>query len=261
MDRTFLILSTLCFLAGFTYTVISLRAGTYRPTRVSMVIMGAGFVLQCLFLSHLGQLRGRCPITNGFDILIFVSWATVLFYFLLGPPFRVSLLGTFTAPLVFLFQCGALALSFRAGVGESGHPAGLDPWFETHKAVALLAYGAFALACVAGVMYLVQDRQLKRKTLSTLFYNLPPINSLGRTIFRLLLIGLILLTVGIVSAFLMEEKPGPWHLGMTLSVWVLYAAVLLLQVTRGMSPRRMALGAVVAFLLPAITLLLLPQSH
>ena len=48
---------------------------------------------------------------------------------------------------------------------------------------------------------------------------------------------------------------------MTLSVWVLYAAVLLLQVTRGMSPRRMALGAVVAFLLPAITLLLLPQAH
>jgi len=32
--------------------------------------------------------------------------------------------------------------------------------------MSLVAYGAFALACIAGVMYLVQERQLKTHPLA-----------------------------------------------------------------------------------------------
>ena len=38
-------------------------------------------------------------------------------------------------------------------------------WPEMHAAVSMIAYGAFALACVAGVMYLVQERLLKQHRL------------------------------------------------------------------------------------------------
>jgi ABC-type uncharacterized transport system permease subunit len=237
--------------------VVSLRSGTYRPSRVNLAIMGFGFGLQCVFLYQLGQLRGRCPITNGFDILIFVSWSMVLFYFLLGPPFRVSLLGMFTAPMAFVFQCAALLMSGGKLVNPEGERGPIDPWLETHAALSLLAYGAFALACAAGVMYLIQDRQLKRHQLNTLFYSLPPITALGRTIFRLLVIGFVLLTVGIASAFFMKEVPGAIHLGTTMGVWFLYGVVLLLQTVRGLGARKLALNAVVAFLLPLLTLLLM----
>ena len=35
--------------------------------------------------------------------------------------------------------------------------------------MSMIAYGAFALACVAGVMYLVQERQLKTHQLHSIF--------------------------------------------------------------------------------------------
>lgn len=259
MDRTLLILSSLCFSGGFCYSVFALRTGKHRSWGINLAVMGLGFLLQSIFLYQLGQVRGRCPITEVFDILIFVSWSVVLFYFLLGPPFRVSLLGMFTAPLVFVFQTIAIFLPARSGPAELGEAGHVDPWLEMHASVSLLAYGAFALAFVAGVMYLLQDRQLKRKQIRTLFYNLPPINLLGKSIFRLLAIGFVLLTLGILSAFGMEEAPTPVHLGMTVAVWALYGVIVLIQVWRGLGSKRMALNAVWAFALPLVTLWILSR--
>ena len=96
----------------------------------------------------------------------------------------------------------------------------MDPWLELHASVSLVSFGALALAGVAGLMYLVQDRQLKRHHLKTLFYNLPPIRYLTIAVFRLVSIGLILLTVGIVSAYMMEDMPAPLHQGLSMLTWV-----------------------------------------
>ena len=260
MNPTFAILSTLCFLAGFFYSVTMLRSGKHRISGVNLAIMGAGFVLQCIFLYQVGQLRGRCPITNVFDLLIFVSWAMVLFYLILGPPFRVTLFGAFTAPLVFIFQAVALLLPGAMKVGEKALPGSIDPWLEMHAAISLLAYGAFATAFVAGVMYLVQDRQLKKQRLKTLFYNLPPIQLLGKSIFRLVGIGVLLLSVGIGSAFFMEQRPTGLHLWMTLAVWGIYASIFFIQVFHGASPRRLAMNAVGGFVGPILSLAVLSSS-
>ncbi|MEM8955114.1 MAG: cytochrome c biogenesis protein CcsA [Verrucomicrobiota bacterium] len=258
MDRLFLIISTICFLGGFLYVVAGIRSGSYRPSRVNLGVMAVGFAFQCVFLWQLGELRGRCPITNGFDLLIFVSWSIVLFYFLLGPPFRVSLLGVFTAPMVFLFQLVALLISGgKMGEATAAERSRIDPWLETHAALSLMGYGAFALACVAGVMYLMQDRQLKQQRLNHLFYNLPPITDLGRTVFRLLVIGFVLLTIGIGSAFMMKDRPDVLHLAPTVAVWVLYGVLVVLQVVRGMGARKLALVSAWAFVLPLFTLLLI----
>ncbi len=260
MNPTFAVLSTLCFLGGFFYSAAMLRAGKHRISGINLAIMGLGFVFQCVFLYQVGQIRGRCPITNVFDVLIFVSWAMVLFYLILGPPFRVSLFGAFTAPLVFVFQVVALLLPEAMKASEKALPGSIDPWLEAHAAISLLAYGAFATAFVAGVMYLVQDWQLKKHRLQTLFYNLPPIQLLGKSIFRLVGIGILLLTVGIGAAFFMEQRPSGLHLWMTLAVWAVYAAIFLSQVLRGGGSRRMAMNAVWGFAGPILTLAVLSSS-
>ena len=56
-------------------------------------------------------------------------------------------------------------------------------------AVSLVAYGAFALACVSGVMYLAQERQLKTHHLRSIFYRLPPIHDLAVANRRLIFSG------------------------------------------------------------------------
>src|SRR5262245_6144911 len=101
MERWFLIAATVCFLVGFAYTMFALGARLARPSRWNFIVMFVGFACQTAFLHLRGQAVGRCPVTNLFEVLVFVSWSVVLLYFVVGGTYRLSLLGTFTAPLVF----------------------------------------------------------------------------------------------------------------------------------------------------------------
>jgi ABC-type uncharacterized transport system permease subunit len=130
----------------------------------------------------------------------------------------------------------------------------VDFWLEIHASVSLLAYGAFALACVAGIMFLVQDRLLKQHRLNALFYNLPPVHNLAKATVRLLSIGFVLLTLGIAAAYGMVESPDRLKLGLSYAVWGLYGILLVIYFLRGLSASRVAKAAVGAFALPVFTL-------
>ncbi|MCB1064590.1 MAG: cytochrome c biogenesis protein CcsA [Verrucomicrobiae bacterium] len=250
MDKLLLALSTLCFLGGFIYVMIALRSGQPRPTGwLTFGVVAAGFVLQSLVLYLRSQLHGRCPVTNGAEILIFLCWSTIILYFLVGRAFRLSLLGMFTEPMVFVFQTIALILLITGDPGARPVEK-VDPWHELHISVALLSFGAFALAGIAGVMYLVQDRQLKKHHLGALFYQLPPIRYLMEAIIRLIVIGQILLTIGIAAAFVQETDPNSKHFTMAIAVWVGYLCLLGWHFSGKSTPKRIALGVIAVFLLP-----------
>src|ERR1700720_1457142 len=104
MDRYLLIVSTVCFLVAVVRTIIALRAGVFQPGRFSFLAIGLGFIFQTAFLSIRGHALGRCPLTNLFEVFIFVAWSIALIYLLVGPTYRLSLMGAFTAPLVVLLQ-------------------------------------------------------------------------------------------------------------------------------------------------------------
>src|SRR5204862_4343760 len=133
-------------------TIIALGAGTFRLGRFNFLAIGLGFIFQTAFLSIRGHELHRCPVTNLFEVLIFLAWSVALIYLVIGPTYRLSLMGAFTAPLVFLIQ--ALALLAPIDVPHQVRVAA-NPWLEFHASMSMIAYGAFALACVAGVMYLV----------------------------------------------------------------------------------------------------------
>ncbi|NNE92262.1 MAG: cytochrome c biogenesis protein CcsA [Verrucomicrobiales bacterium] len=253
MEKLYLGLSTLCFLGGFIFAVTALRSGRVDPGRVNMAIIGLGFIFQCLFLQIRGKMHGQCPITSGAEVLVFICWSIVLMYFLLGKAFRLSLLGTFTAPIVFVFQ--GLALVFLIlDQTPIERVAEVDAWKEMHASMALLSYGAFALSGVAGIMYFVQDRQLKSHHPGRLSYKLPPIRYLVDALVRLLGIGLLLLTIGIVSAFFMENFPSTLHLVVSGSVWVIYAGLLAVHLFKKLPPKRLAVSSVIAFVVAVCTL-------
>ena len=253
-DRLFLLLSTLCFLGGFLHAIYQVRDKGRPKSLWNLVPNAAGFVFQSVFLYLRGQQHGRCPITNGHEVLIFICWSAVLLFFVVGPAFRLSLLGVFTAPMVFIFQ--ALVLIFSPGsVAPSPPPSGkVDPYLEMQAGLSLMAYGAFALACVAGVMFLIQEGLLKRRKIGTLFRHLPPISYLSNAITRLFLIGLVLLSIGIAAAYGMVERPTGLKISLAYAVWVLYALLFSAQWLRGFQPRLVAWIAVIGFGLPLFTL-------
>jgi HemX protein len=198
-----------------------------------------------------GHALGRCPLTNLFEVLIFLAWSVGLIYMLVGPVYRLSLMGAFTAPLVVLLQSFALLAPIDARQGAK-LPA--NPWLEFHASISLVAYGAFALACIAGVMYLVQERQLKTHQLRSIFYYLPPLSDLFRAITRLLWCGFALYTLGLLSGFLVGQPLPTGQVICAMGVWLLYAAILQGRHLRKLAPRWVAALCIIGFS-AALTLL------
>ena len=261
MDRGLLIVSTLCFFLAMVRTTLAIKARRYRAGGFNFSAIALGFAFQTAFLSVRGHALGRCPLTNLFEVFIFLAWSVSLIYLLIGPAYRLSLMGAFTAPFVFALQAFALLAPI-----DVAHPrvASPSPWLEMHASVSLIAYGAFALACVAGLMYLLQERQLKSRQINSLFYHFPPLTDLFAAITRLLWLGFVLLTLGIAAGFLIGQPLPYVKIAWSLGVWIFYAAILLAHYLGTTGPRRIAALCVVAFS-AALTLLwgitFLSQSH
>jgi ABC-type uncharacterized transport system permease subunit len=247
MDRWFLIAATLFALIGAVLGMISVHRGSRSRWTVSWMV--AVFLCQVAFLTLRGQQRTACPLADLGEILVFLSWSLTLFYLLIGTAYRISLLGVFTAPVVVVFQL--IALLPGVLTLDPARLTGGNPWHETHAATSVLGYGAFALASVAAVMFLVLDRQLKEQHLkSGLFRNLPPVRELLISLERLLWVGSGLLTIGIMAGFLMpHDGAALGHLLAALAVWISYALLLGVKSVRGLTGRRFSLLTVGLFIL------------
>lgn len=247
MDYWLLVAATLLALIGGVWGMISVHRG--HRSRWTTAVMLLVLICQLGFLGMRGEARAACPLADRGEILVFLSWSLTLFYLLVGPAYRISLLGVFTAPVVVVFQ----SIALLPGVLDRNpqEVAGGNPWHETHAATSVLAYGALALAAVAGVMFLVLDRQLKEQHLkSGLFRNLPPVRELLVSLERLLWMGGVLLTIGILAGFLMpHDNAALGHLIAAVSVWIGYAVLLGVKTVRGITGRKLSLLTVLLFIL------------
>jgi len=261
MERLWLIAALLCFLAGFGRSLVALGAGKFRPARFNLAMMLAGFGFQTVFLVARGRIVGGCPITNLFEVIVFLSWSIVLIYLLVGPAYRLSLMGTFTAPLV----AGLLLFALLAPIDLPAQRSGFNnPWIEAHASLSLIAYGAFGLAAIASVMYLVQERQLKKRSGGDLLYNLPPISDLDTANCRLITTGFLMLTIAFASGFVAGLPVAELKFLASALVWVLYGGLWLLRRSRMLTPGRGAIASALAFTftlgsLPAIQYLSVPH--
>ena len=247
MDRLPLYLSTLCFLIGFARTVRAVRTGAPRHPQFNVTAMGAGFLFLTAFLGMRGHAIHHCPLTNLFEFVLFLSWSMVLLYLMIGHTYRLSLLGLFTEPFVLALQLTALIALIDARTPLLKP----NPWIEAHAALSVVAYGAFGMACVAGVMYLAQEKQLKSHRLHPIFFQMPPITHLATANLRLVWTGFVLLSLGLLAGIAARSPVSGLKQSWGIAMWVIYLAILL---SRRMGPRRVALFSVTAFLLALSTL-------
>ena len=251
MPNLLLIASTLALLCSFGYTLFRLGSGRLRPGRTNLAALVMAFILLSVDLWMRGEAQHSCPINSLFDVVIFTAWSTILIYLLVGSAYRLSLLGAFTTPLVLFL----LLVAEFAPLDRSAHIRQIrDPWIEFHASLSLIAYGAFALAGLAGLMYLLQDRQLKNRKGGTLLYNLPPITDLGIANTRLIWLGLGLLTVAFAAGFVSGMQVNSIKFWTSATIWLAYAVMVVLRQIHTLAPRRTATLSVAALAFILITL-------
>jgi len=261
MQNLLLTASTLLLLCSFGYTLFRLGSGRLRPGRTNLAALVAAFLLLSGDLWLRGKVQHSCPINSLFDVVIFMAWSTTLIYLVVGSAYRLSLLGAFTTPLVLLLL---LAAEWAPLDRSPSIRALRDPWIEFHASLSLIAYGAFALAGLAGMMYLIQDRQLKKRKGGMLLYNLPPITDLGIANIRLIWLGLALLSIAFGAGFVSGMQVNTIKFWTSAAIWLAYALLIVLRQVHTLAPRRTATLSLAALgfillTLPAIQHLSTPK--
>jgi cytochrome c-type biogenesis protein CcsB len=130
-----------------------------------------------------------------------------------------------------------------------------------HVTLAFLGYAVFAIAFIAGIMYLLQERRVKRKKFSPLYFRLPSLDTLDSINYKCLTFGFPLMTMGIISGAVWANSAwgGYWRWDpketWALITWFLYAALLHGRLTIGWRGRRAAIFAIIGFLCLLFTFL------
>lgn len=252
VETLLIILAAACFAGALAFSLWQLRVkGRLQHEMPNFWAMLAGFLLLSAALYGRGRLEGSCPLNSLYDILLFQSWSLVLIFLIVGPTYRLSLMGAFTAPLALAFVLSAIVLPISR---ELVPRKILNPWIETHAALSMIAYGAFGLACISGTMYLVQERQLKSHRFSQLLFQLPPIQALAKSTTRLLLLGFVLLTVAFAAGFLSGLPVNGVKFAGSAAIWILYGVILLTNRLWPWPPRRVAFATIVTFVAVLVTL-------
>lgn len=256
-DRAWIALGAACYAAGFLHGTISLVRRRRHSRWLMFALMCTGLVFQTTGLFMRGMATKGCPLGNTFELLQFTVWSCMLVYLVVGPTFRLSLLGFFTGGL-------AAALSIISMIPDGWDSDlrtrifGDNPWIEFHAALALFSYGVFALLALTSVMYLLQNHFLKRKHHPAMFGYLPSIVQLDTTNFRLLAFGVVILSTSLlVGGHYFRADPASVNtakLGVTVFIWAAYLSVLVLRWREKLITRRFAWVCVVMFLVALASL-------
>ncbi len=217
-------------------------------SRVSVCVAGAGFVAHTVALGMAMVAMGQVPIMTFRGAMSFFAWGLVLVFLIVGLKRGLQVLGAFILPLAFLSMVSATLAPVQAGT--------VVPVLQTvwvHVTLSILGTIGFAVAFVAGLMYLMQEYLLKSKQFNVLNFKLPPLDFLDRLNQRSILFGFPLLTLGIltgaVSAQLTFGSYLSWNPEQVwaLITWVFYLVVLMGRVTAGWRAKRAAYLTIVGF--------------
>jgi ABC-type uncharacterized transport system permease subunit len=250
-DRLWLELATLGYLASAAWGLYALSARKLIADRGTFTLIGIAFVLHTVFLHQRGEAIGHCPITNLFETLAFFSWSLVLTYLVVGQAYRMSILGAFTAPVVFL-------INFFALVSPIDIPSNMPRlgWqLEMHATLALLGLGVLGIAALAGLTYLIQERQLKRRALTAWFYSLPNVGRLELVQKQVLIWGFGIFSAGaILGFFIPHQHAEDWvKIAWSAGVWTLYAALVVVLGAGRLSHKKTALLSIAGYVFILLT--------
>ena len=249
-DRGAMGLGALTYLAAFLFGLGAILARRPYPRAVMFAFLTGGFLMQTLGLNLRGAAIGACPLGNPFEIAQFIGWSLVLFYFVIGPLFRLRLLGFFTAGLATAISGGA----FLVPGWDHPYPPGIfggDPWIEMHAALAVFSYGAFSILTVVSAMFLIQQHGLKQKHTRGIYQYLPSVRQLDAMAKRLLVTGVAVFTValcfGAVFWLNAPERVPLFKLSATGLVWIGYMTVFGMRLRKKLVTRRHALACILLF--------------
>ncbi|MGE3958304.1 MAG: inner membrane protein YpjD [Vicinamibacterales bacterium] len=138
------------------------------------------------------------PVTSASSAVSTFVLLLVLAYLFTEMTTEERALGAFILPLVVVLQ----SIPALYPMAEERAEILRGPLFGIHVSSLLCAYASFALACVIGILYVLQFKELKAKHFGFLYARLPALDVLDTMNQRAITVGWICLTIGLVAGFI-----------------------------------------------------------
>lgn len=242
------------------YSVVKQRRQLFRPALYAFV---AGGALHLAAVAHFALAQGRMPVQTLPQMSALAALFMTAAFLAVYLRFKYESLAVFVFPPVFLLT---LAGSLGGSWPTPARPT-LDWWISLHAALFLLGYAALFLTAVAGVMYLIQERELKSKRPRAFYYRLPPLGKLDEIGYQALAAAFVLITLGLVAASVWAfAKWGPnWVVDPTIALamltWAISFAMVVSRLAAGWRGRRGAYFSIAGFSCAALTWVVNSGAH
>jgi ABC-type uncharacterized transport system permease subunit len=162
------------------------------------------FALHATGVVLLGFRDGRAPIENGAELLGALSLAAFGVFLFASRDGKARALGAFVAGFCVVATAGAVA----AGVGGAIDREPRGAVFVVHATTAVFATAVMGLSGCAGCVYLLLDRQMRRRTFGRLYRGLPNLADLAALNRRAAAVGFLAMTVGVNWGIWLAHKDG-----------------------------------------------------
>ncbi len=207
------------------------------------------------FETHQVLEEGHVPISNLYEVTIFFTALTTTIYLILESFSRNRHPGAFVMPIVIMGIAFELWLVSKGNAGPQNLvPALKSYWMHAHVLANFIGYGAFAVACGGGVMYLVRHRAEERgNTGGRVMRVLPGLTETDTLMYRAIAIGFVTFTIATIlgAAWAYDAWGGYWSWDpketWSLIVWLTYAVYMHLRFVKGWAGTRMAWWAILGF--------------
>lgn len=237
-----------------------LTGGRGRGPHIAFGMAVVGVLVHAVALVLFTVSYGELPLiglASSLSTLALVIGIGLLSTLGMGEGLRV---GIVIIPVVIVLQGIAVSIGFEPSYRTLDFQG---VWFVFHVTLAFFGLCGFAVAFAAGLLYLVQFRELNSKRLGRLFQFTPPLATLDRLVRTGLVSGLTAFTIALALGWAWTvsfrnslDHTNPKVIWAVLS-WIIFVLALGSRVGGGLKERRSALMAVIGFTLVILSYLTL----
>lgn len=158
----------------------SFAGGRVTAPRTGAALIAGGLIVHAAALIAFTAEHAELPLVGLAPSLSTLAFLIMLFFFAASIGRESRPVGIVLVPLI----AALLAIALIAGIRPSGQPLAFSGiWFSLHVLLAFIGYAGLTISFAAGLLYLLQFRELKGKRLGRVFRffpSLPALDTLGR---------------------------------------------------------------------------------
>ena len=217
--------------------------------RASFVFGWIAAACHAIYALDVGFIANTLNISLG-SMVVLISAMLVVLFLLGGLLMPIRRLGILVFPLTIL----SLLFAFLWGNQETP----LDNrsvLFSAHIIVSLLAYCLLTIATIQALLYVYQERQIKKRANPAMLMALPPLQTMELLLFRLIGVGFIVLSLTLISGAVFSQQifghafEFKHHTILAMLGWLVFAILLFKRIKHGLRGSSAVIWTISGFLL------------